>query len=274
MHQCQQIVAPAVICLDPGCLWGLLLSGHSKWSSIKHKKAATDAKKGQLFTKLARDITMAARQGDPDPNINAGLRLAIQKAKQANMPNDNIDRAVKKAIGSGDTDNLEEVTYEGYGPGGTAVIVQAVTDNRNRTVAEIRHAFSRGGGNMADSGAVSWQFDQRGLITVLTGERDPEELALVAIEAGAVDVDLSGDESIEVVTEAADLHKVRESLEAEGLSVDGAELAPVPRSRISLEEKDALAALRLFERLDELDDVSRVYSNADWDEAVLEAYAG
>jgi YebC/PmpR family DNA-binding regulatory protein len=252
----------------------LLLSGHSKWSSIKHKKAATDAKKGQLFTKLARDITMAARQGDPDPSINAGLRLAIQKAKQANMPNDNIDRAVKKAIGGGDTDNLEEVTYEGYGPGGTAVIVQAVTDNRNRTVAEIRHAFSRGGGNMADSGAVSWQFDQRGLITVVTGERDPEELALVAIEAGAVDVDLSGDESIEVVTEAADLHKVREALEAEGLSVDGAELAPVPKSRVALEEKDAIAALRLFERLDELDDVSRVYSNADWDEAVLEAYAG
>jgi transcriptional/translational regulatory protein YebC/TACO1 len=229
---------------------GLLLSGHSKWSSIKHKKAATDAKKGQLFTKLARDITMAARQGDPDPSINAGLRLAIQKAKQANMPNDNIDRAVKKAVGGGET------------------------DNRNRTVAEVRHAFSRGGGNMADAGAVSWQFDQRGLITVLTDGRDPEELALVAIEAGAVDVDLSGDESVEVVTEAADLHRVRESLEAGGLSVDAAELAPVPKSRIALEEKDAIAALRLFERLDELDDVSRVYSNADWDEAVLEAYAG
>ncbi len=249
------------------------MSGHSKWSSIKHKKAATDAKKGQLFTKLARDITMAARQGDPDPELNAGLRLAIQKAKQANMPNDNIDRAIKKAVGGGDAENLEEVTYEGYGPGGTAVIVQAITDNRNRTVAEIRHAFSRGGGNMADSGAVAWQFDPRGLIQVIAGERDREELGLVAIEAGAVDVDLAGEETIEVVTEAADLHRVREALEAEGLTVDSAELAPVPKSRISLDEKDALAALRLFERLDELDDVSRVYSNADWDEAVLEAFA-
>jgi len=251
----------------------VLVSGHSKWSSIKHKKAATDAKKGQLFTKLARDITMAARQGDPDPGANAGLRLAIQKAKQANMPNDNIDRAIKKAVGGGDADNLEEVTYEGYGPGGTAVIVQAVTDNRNRTVAEVRHAFSRGGGNMADSGAVAWQFDQRGLIQVVVGDADRDDLGLVAIEAGAVDVDLTGDETIEVVTEAADLHRIREALEAEGLTVDSAELAPVPKSRISLAEKDALAALRLFERLDELDDVSRVYSNADWDESVLEAYA-
>jgi len=251
----------------------VLLSGHSKWSSIKHKKAATDAKKGQLFTKLARDITMAARQGDPDPESNAGLRLAIQKAKQSNMPNDNIDRAVKKAVGGNDGENLEEVTYEGYGPGGTAVIVQAVTDNRNRTVAEVRHAFSRGGGNMADSGAVAWQFDQRGLIQLVAGTADREELGLIAIEAGAVDVDLSGDETIEVVTEAVDLHRVRESLEAEGLTVDSAELAPVPKSRIALDEKDALAALRLFERLDELDDVSRVYSNADWDESVLEAFA-
>ncbi|MDA1010840.1 MAG: YebC/PmpR family DNA-binding transcriptional regulator [Chloroflexi bacterium] len=249
------------------------MSGHSKWSSIKHKKAATDAKKGQLFTKLARDITMAARAGDPDTESNAGLRLAVQKAKQANMPNDNIDRAIKKAVGGGDADNLEEVTYEGYGPGGTAVIVQAVTDNRNRTVAEVRHAFSRGGGNMADSGAVAWQFDQRGLIQVVVGDRDREELGLVAIEAGAVDVDLSGDETLEVVTDAVELHRVREALEAEGLTVDSAELAPVPKSRIALDEKDAMAALRLFERLDELDDVSRVYSNADWDEAVLEAYA-
>lgn len=249
------------------------MSGHSKWSSIKHKKAATDAKKGQLFTKLAREITMAARQGDPDPSLNAGLRLAVQKAKQANMPNDNIDRAIKKAVGGGDADNLEEVTYEGYGPGGTAVIVQAVTDNRNRTVAEVRHAFSRGGGNMGDSGAVSWQFDQRGLITVVTADRDPEKLALLAIEAGAVDVDLSGGDTIEVVTEAVDLHRVREAIEADGLTVEAAELAPVPKSRITLEEKDAIAALRLFERLDELDDVARVYSNADWDEAVLEAYA-
>lgn len=249
------------------------MSGHSKWSSIKHKKAATDAKKGQLFTKLARDITMAAKAGDPDPDLNAALRLAIQKAKQANMPADNIDRAVKKGAGGTDADNLEEVVYEGYGPGGTAVIVQAVTDNRNRTVAEVRHAFSRGGGNMADSGAVSWQFDTRGLIAVTLNGNDPDDVQLQAIEAGALDVDASGDEAIEVVTEATDLHKVREALEAGGLTVESAELAPVPKNKVQLDEKDAVAAFRLFERLDELDDVSRVYSNADFDDAVLEALA-
>ncbi|MEX1022310.1 MAG: YebC/PmpR family DNA-binding transcriptional regulator [Dehalococcoidia bacterium] len=250
------------------------MSGHSKWSSIKHKKAATDAKKGQLFTKLARDITMAAKAGDPDPDVNAALRLAVQKAKQANMPADNIDRAIKKGAGASDADNLEEVTYEGYGPGGTAVIVQAVTDNRNRTVAEVRHAFSRGGGTMADSGAVAWQFDSRGVITVAANGHDPDDLQLQAIEAGALDVDASAEESIEVVTEAADLHRVREALELAGLTVESAELAPLPKTRIQLDEKDAVAAFRLFERLDELDDVSRVYSNADWDDAVLEALAG
>ncbi|MEX2373546.1 MAG: YebC/PmpR family DNA-binding transcriptional regulator [Dehalococcoidia bacterium] len=250
------------------------MSGHSKWSSIKHKKAATDAKKGQLFTKLARDITMAAKAGDPDPDVNAALRLAVQKAKQANMPADNIDRAIKKGAGASDADNLEEVTYEGYGPGGTAVIVQAVTDNRNRTVAEVRHAFSRGGGTMADSGAVAWQFDSRGVITLAANGHDPDDLQLRAIEAGALDVDASAEESIEVVTEAADLHRVREALELAGLTVESAELAPLPKTRIQLDEKDAVAAFRLFERLDELDDVSRVYSNADWDDAVLEALAG
>ena len=142
------------------------MSGHSKWASIKHKKAATDAKKGQLFTKLARDITMAARHGDANPDMNASLRLAVQKAKSANMPNENIDRAIKRAAGGGDADLLQEVTYEGYGPGGTAVIVDTVTDNRNRTVADIRAAFSRGGGNMADNGSVSWLFETRGVIAV------------------------------------------------------------------------------------------------------------
>lgn len=249
------------------------MSGHSKWASIKHKKAATDAKKGQLFTKLARDITMAARQGDPNPDMNAALRLAVQKAKAANMPADNIDRAVKKGAGASEADTLEEVSYEGYGPGGTAVIVQAVTDNRNRTVADVRHAFSRGGGNLAETGAVSWQFDTRGVITVTAAGHDPEELQLQAIEAGALDVDSAGDEAIEVITEAAQLHVVREALESAGLTVESAELAPVPKTRITLDEKDAVAAIRLFERLDELDDVSRVWSNADFDEAALEALA-
>jgi len=250
------------------------LSGHSKWASIKHKKAATDAKKGQMFTKLARDITMAAKQGDPDPELNAGLRLAIQKAKQANMPADNIDRAVKRAAGLGDAANLEEITYEGYGPAGSAVIVHVVTDNRNRTVAEVRFAFSRAGGSMADNGAVSWQFDNRGVILLNAAGRDLDEVQLQAIEAGALDVDATDEASVEVITEAADLHRVREALEAQGLVVESADLAPIPRNRITVSQKDTEAVLRLLDRLDELDDVSRVFSNVEFDDAVLEAIAG
>lgn len=246
------------------------MSGHSKWSSIKHKKAATDAKKGQLFTKLARDITMAARQGDPNPDVNAALRLAVLKARSANMPGENIDRAIKKAIGAGEGANLTEVTYEGYGPGGTAVIVQAVTDNRNRTVAEVRFAFSRGGGNLGEAGAVGWQFDPRGLITIDATGKDLDELQMQVIEAGAVDIDIS-DDSMDVITEPADLHKVREALEAHGITVESAELAPIPKSRVELNEKDSEAALRLFEKLDDLDDVSRVYSNAVISDAILAA---
>ncbi|TAK79106.1 MAG: YebC/PmpR family DNA-binding transcriptional regulator [Dehalococcoidia bacterium] len=246
------------------------MSGHSKWSSIKHKKAATDAKKGQLFTKLARDITMAARQGDPNPDANAALRLAVLKARAANMPGENIDRAIKKAIGGGEGANLQEVTYEGYGPGGTAVIVQAVTDNRNRTVAEVRYAFSRGGGNLGEAGAVGWQFDPRGLITVETEGKDLDEMQMLAIEAGAVDIDL-GDGTMDVITEPSDLHKVREALEAQGVTVESAELAPIAKTKVELNEKDSEAALRLFEKLDDLDDVSRVYSNAVISDAVLAA---
>lgn len=246
------------------------MSGHSKWSSIKHKKAATDAKKGQLFTKLARDITMAARQGDPNPDANAALRLAVLKARAANMPGENIDRAIKKAVGGGEGANLQEVTYEGYGPGGTAVIVQAVTDNRNRTVAEVRFAFSRGGGNLGEAGAVGWQFDTRGLITIDTAGRDLDELQMTVIEAGALDIDL-GDDTMDVITEASDLHKVREAIEAQGITVESAELAAIPKSKVELSEKDSEAALRLFEKLDDLDDVSRVYSNAVISDAILAA---
>ncbi len=246
------------------------MSGHSKWSSIKHKKAATDAKKGQLFTKLARDITMAARQGDPNPDANAALRLAVQKARAANMPGENVDRAIKKAAGGADGSNLQEVAYEGYGPGGTAVIVQAVTDNRNRTVAEVRFAFSRGGGNLGEAGAVGWQFDTRGLITVDAAGQDLDTLQMQAIEAGALDIEV-GEESIDVITEASDLHKVREALEALGITVESAELASIAKNKVELNEKDSEAALRLFEKLDDLDDVSRVYSNAVLSDAILAA---
>ncbi|HRC61875.1 MAG: YebC/PmpR family DNA-binding transcriptional regulator [Dehalococcoidia bacterium] len=247
------------------------MSGHSKWSSIKHKKGALDAKRGQLFTKLARDITMAARGGGSgDPSMNAPLRLAIARAKDNNMPNDNIERAIQRGTGGGDTDTLIEITYEGYGPGGTAVIVEAVTDNRNRTVAEVRAAFSRGGGNLGESGAVAWQFDTRGVITVEAKGTDPDEVQLTAIEAGALDISVDEDE-VEVLTEPADLEAVREALTSSGLKVAQAEISRVPRTLISLDEKAAIQTLKLLERLDDLDDVSRVYSNADFPDEVLAA---
>ena len=247
------------------------VSGHSKWSSIKHKKGALDAKRGQLFTKLGREITVAARQGGgADPTMNAGLRIAIQRAKDANMPNANVDRAVQRAVGVGDAEQLVEVMYEGYGPGGTAVLVEAVTDNRNRTVADVRVAFSRGGGNLAEAGAVAWQFDLRGLVTVRAAGVDPDEVQLAAIEAGALDVSVEDDE-VEIVSEPADLEAVREGLTEAGFDVERSELARVPQSMVELDEKAATQTLHLLERLDELDDVSRVYSNADFPTEVLEA---
>ena len=249
------------------------MSGHSKWSSIKHKKAATDAKRGQLFTKLAREVTIAAR-GNPDVASNAPLRLAIQRARDANVPGTNIERAVQRAVGGGDADKLEEVLYEGYGPGGTAVIVEVVTDNRNRTVADLRLAFSRAGGNLAENGAVSWQFDVRGLVTIDAAGADPDAIQLAAIEAGALDVEASDDGTVvEVITEPADTEAVRAALTAAGLTVEKAELSRLPQNMVPLDEKAAIAALKLFERLDDLDDVSRVYSNADFPDAVLEAAA-
>jgi YebC/PmpR family DNA-binding regulatory protein len=245
------------------------VSGHSKWSSIKHKKAATDAKRGQLFTKVARELTMAARQGGSDPEMNPALRLAMAKARDANMPKDNVQRAIERATGGGDGASLEEVTYEGYAPGGTAVLVRALTDNRNRTVAEIRQAFSRGGGNLAESGAVAWMFDLRGVVGIPAGGLDAEEVQLAAIEAGALDT-ASDDHEVEVLTEPADMERVRIALEAAGYPVERAEIAHVPKNVVALDEKAAIAALKLLERLDELDDVSRVYSNADFPDTVLQ----
>ncbi|MDP6605040.1 MAG: YebC/PmpR family DNA-binding transcriptional regulator [Dehalococcoidia bacterium] len=249
------------------------MSGHSKWSSIKHKKAATDAKRGQLFTKLAREVAMAAREGGGDPDMNSRLRLAIQRAKDSNMPNDNIDRAVQRGAGGGGGEALSEITYEGYGPGGTAVLVEAVTDNKNRTVAEVRNVFTRAGGNLAEAGAVAWQFETRGVIAVDAEPQDVDEVQLAAIEAGALDVS-ADDDVVEVITERETLEAVRRALDGGGIAVERAELAQLPKNVIELDESTAIQALRLLERLDELDDVARVFSNADFPEEALAALAG
>ena len=246
------------------------MSGHSKWSSIKHKKAAKDDKRGQLFTKLARDITMAAKNGqDGNPDSNASLRLAIQKAKASNMPNDNIDRAISKAMGGADGESLEEITYEGYGPGGCAILVDAITTNRNRTVAEVRHAFSRAGGSMAETGSVAWQFERRGVITLDKTNLNEEDLSLSAIDAGALDIE-DGESSIDVITEPSDLVTIKDSLESDGYLVDNADSLQLPKQKVLLAESDAKAALRLFEALDDLDDVSKIHSNADFEDSVLD----
>jgi YebC/PmpR family DNA-binding regulatory protein len=249
------------------------MSGHSKWSTIKRAKGANDAKRGALFTKLSREIIQAARQGGGDPAMNFKLRLAVQRAKAANMPQDNIERAIAKATGAASEDNLDEITYEGYGPGGTAILVSALTDNRNRTVSEIRHQFSRAGGSLGESGSVAWQFEAKGIITVPVNSKDPEELALQAIDAGAEDVELQGD-VVEVRTDPSSLEAVRKALESAGLEVENADFAMVPRVTVELDEKAAHQALRLIEALEDLEDVQRVYSNADFSDEVLASYTG
>jgi YebC/PmpR family DNA-binding regulatory protein len=249
------------------------MSGHSKWAQIKRQKGVNDARRGALFTRLAREIMIAAKQGGGDPAANFKLRLAVQRAKGANMPNDNIERAIAKATGAGSEEHLEEVTYEGYGPGGTAILVSTLTDNRNRTVAEVRHRFSRAGGNLGETGSVGWQFDPKGVITIPTDGRDPDELALTAIDAGADDVQLE-EGTIEVQTEPAVLEEVRKALESAGLTIENADFAMVPKTTVELDEKTAHQALRLLEALEELEDVQRVYSNADFSDEALASYQG
>jgi YebC/PmpR family DNA-binding regulatory protein len=250
------------------------MAGHSKWKQIKRQKAVVDAKRGALFTKLGRDITLAAKAGGGDPAGNAALRLAIMKAKDNNMPADIIERAINKAVGDTDASQLDEIVYEGYGPGGTAVMVEAVTDNRNRTVAEIRNAFTRGGGNLGETGSVAWQFNTRGLITLnLKDGAEGEEVALIAIDAGAEDFTVDED-TVSVYTRPEDLEAVRQALSDAGHEPESAEVARVPTVTITLDEKDALQALRLLDRLEDLDDVQRVYSNADFPDEVLAAYSG
>jgi YebC/PmpR family DNA-binding regulatory protein len=249
------------------------MSGHSKWAQIKRQKGANDARKGQAFTKLGREITVAARQGGTDPEANFRLRLAIAKARESNMPMENVERAIKRAAGAGEGVQLEEVSYEGYGPGGAALLVEVTTDNRNRAASEVRNAFTRGGGNLGESGCVAWLFEPRGVVVVETGGGDPEEVELTAIDAGADDVK-SEDGSVEVYTEPAALDQVRRELERRKLKVVSAESSMLPKAGLALEEKDALQLMKLMERLEELDDVQKVWTNVEFSEDQIAKYEG
>jgi len=248
------------------------LSGHSKWAQIKRAKGAADAKRGQVFTKLGREIAVAAREAGPNPDMNPRLRLAVDRARAANMPLDTIDRAIKRAVGAGEGASLEQVVYEGYGPGGAAILVEALTDNRNRAVAEVRNAFTRGGGSLGEAGCVAWLFDQRGVLTIDADGKDPEEIELLAIEAGADDIRADGD-LVEVYTVPTDLDSVRTALVTGGASVSAAEMAMVPKTSIELSPKDAASTMRLMERLEDLDDVQKVSTNLEISEAALAEYA-
>jgi YebC/PmpR family DNA-binding regulatory protein len=250
------------------------MSGHSKWSTIKRQKGANDAKRGALFTKVAREIAVAARLGGGDADANYRLRLAVEKARSVNMPADNIKRTIDKATGGGDGDQYEEIVYEGYGPGGVAVLVEAQTDNRNRTAADVRAMFTKSGGQLAGSGAVAWQFEPRGLITVVRNGIDPDEVTLAAIDAGAEDVDTEDDEAIEIYTSPGDLESVRSALEGAGVSVDSAESTMIAKQTVELDVNKARQALRLVESLEDLDDVSRVTANFDIPEEVFAEVAG
>ena len=249
------------------------MSGHSKWSTIKRQKGVNDAKRGAMFTKVAREVMVAARAGGGDPDANYRLRLAIDKARSINMPADNIKRAIEKATGAGADIEYEEVVYEGYGPGGVAVLVEAATDNRNRTAAEVRSIFTKTGGQLAGSGAVAWQFEVRGLITVGRGGMDPDEVALAAIDAGASDVDTEVD-PIEIYTEPADLEGVRKALDAAGVAVEDAENAMIARQTVSLDADHVRKALRMVDLLEDLDDVQRVTTNVEIPEELMEELAG
>ena len=251
------------------------MSGHSKWSSIKHKKGAADAKRGKLFSKLSRAIIVAAKEGGGDPAGNLALQNAIEKAKSYSMPKENIDRAIAKGSGAdADASAFETVVYEGYGPSGVAVIVEALTDNRNRTASDVRHTFAKNDGNLGGSGAVSWLFERRGMVLVDAEGVDEDELTLAAAEGGAEDVALDGS-SFQVTCAPEQLSAVRAAIEAAGFAVDGAELTMIPKTTVEVEdENEAKKILRLIDQLEDYDDVQEVFANFDIPERVLEAVAG
>ncbi len=247
------------------------MSGHSKWSTIKRKKAATDAKRGKLFTKMGRELSIAAREGGPDPDTNIRLRLVVEKAKAANMPKDNIERAIRRGAGLEKGDALEEITYEGYGPNGIALLVQVLTDNRNRSVADVRREFGRHGGSLGEAGCVAWQFDTKGYITIDAGLADPDAIFEIAVEAGADDVNI-GQDFIEILTQPADLHIVRAALSTHSVQVNSADLSKLPKTTMSLDEKGTLSNMKLIDALEELDDVQQVYSNLEISDEAMAAY--
>lgn len=246
------------------------MSGHSKWSSIKHKKGAADAKRGKVFTKLIKEITVAARMGGGDPNANPRLRAAIQAAKDENMPKDNLERAIKKGTGELEGQNYEEITYEGYGPGGAAVLIESLTDNKNRAVAEIRHIFSKCSGNLGENGCVGWMFEKKGYIVTEKEAVDEEALMETAIEAGAEDV-LEDGSNFEIITETGDFDQVKEAIVNASIPYIVAEITMLPQSTTSLEGKEAEKMVRLMEMLDDCDDVQKVYTNADIPEEIMDS---
>jgi len=245
------------------------MSGHSKWSTIKRAKGVADAKRGQIFTKLAKEIMVAVREGGSSPEHNFRLRLIMQKCRDNNMPSENIERAIKKASGEGPGAALAEASFEGYGPGGIAILVQVLSDNRNRTLQEIRSILNRSGGNMAEAGSVLWMFESKGVITIDTNQLDAEEVALWAIDAGAEDVKIEKG-YLEVYTTSDTLEAVRHALEEKELPIASAELAMIPKTTVDLDEENAIRALKLLDKLEELDEVRRVFSNVDFSEEVLE----
>lgn len=249
------------------------MSGHSKWAQIRRQKGVNDARRGQIFTRLGREIVVAVREGGGgDPVANFRLRMAVEHAREANMPMENIERSIKRAMGGGDGASIEEITYEGYGPAGTAVLVQVMTDNRNRTVAEIRNVFSRNGGNLGENGCVDWLFEQKGVIEIPLDKLDPDEVTLAAIDAGAEDVDPVelDSETLTIYTDPSQMDAVRKELEKQKYPVSKAETTLVAKTTVELDDKTSVQAYRLIEKLEDLDDVQNVYTNAEFADSLAE----
>ncbi len=247
------------------------MSGHSKWANIKHKKGAEDARRGKVFTKVVKEIIVAARFGGGDPNANPRLRTVLLKAKSVNLPKDNIERAIKKGTGELEGVDYEELSYEGYGPGGAAILLESLTDNKNRTVADVRHIFSKHNGNLGENGCVAWMFDKKGWFEVAKSAADEETLMTVALDAGAEDIKDDDDENFEVITAPDDFEAVKAALEEANIACVDAEVTMLPQTNVSLKGKEAEQMLKLMDALEDNDDIQKVYTNADIDEEVINA---